>query len=327
MPVLNSDECKAKFMSIAPGIIAQFLQKAGLLQEMRESKNDNSSDIFRLATDSLAKDGDLAWLSPKQLELHPNRLREYAGSALICPPLESRHNDWMPEQACLLTCNNPKLAFIRVAHEFFPEVFKSTLPSIHESSIAPTAKVGDQVTLGRGVVLGAHAHIGSNVFIGPNTVLDNCTISDHVVIGANCSIGMTGFGYERDTDGKYWRFPHLGKVILEEGVEIGSNTCIDRGALGLTRIGRGVKIDNLVHIAHNVDVGENSLIIANAMVAGSCKIGSNSWIAPSTSLKNQIEIGSGAIVGLGAVVLKNVEAGATVVGNPAKLFVKTNQAN
>lgn len=309
-------------MSMAPEIIAEFLQQAGLLQEMRASKSNNPSGIYRLATDSLAKKGDLAWLSPKQLEMHPNRLREYAGSALICPPLEDRHTGWIPEQAYLFLCHNPKLAFIRVSHEFFPEVFHSTLPGINEPGIAPTAKVGNQVMLGRGVVLGAHAHVGDNVIIGPNTVLDNCIISDHVVIGANCSIGMAGFGYEKDSKGKYWRFPHLGRVLVGEGVEIGSNTCIDRGALGDTRIGPGVKIDNLVHIAHNVDIGENSLIIANAMVAGSCKIGSNSWIAPSTSLKNQIEIGSGAIVGLGAVVLKSVEPGATVVGNPAKPFVK-----
>jgi len=133
---------------------------------------------------------------------------------------------------------------------------------------------------------------------------------------------LSGFGYERDSGGRYWRFPHVGKVVIEADVEIGSNTCIDRGAIGETRIGRASKIDNLVHIAHNVTLAPNSIVIANAMLGGSVHVGEGAWIAPSASIMNQAHIGARAIVGLGAVVLKSVDADTTVVGNPAKPLVK-----
>ena len=138
-------------------------------------------------------------------------------------------------------------------------------------------------------------------------------IHESLVIGHSSTIGSDGFGYENGL-----RFNHIGNVIIEEGVEIGSNTCIDRGTLGSTIIGKGVKIDNLVHIAHNVVIGEGSLIIACAMIAGSVTIGDNVWIGPSVSIAKGLYIGDNAVIGMGAVVLKDVPEGATMVGNPAK---------
>jgi UDP-3-O-[3-hydroxymyristoyl] glucosamine N-acyltransferase len=143
-----------------------------------------------------------------------------------------------------------------------------------------------------------------------------------VRIGANCSIGLPGFGYERDEDGRYWRFPHLGRVIIASDVEIGSNTCIDRGAIGDTIIERGVKIDNLVHIAHNVILKENVVVIANSMVAGSVTVDADAWISPSAAIKNKLSIGHGSVVGLGAVVIRDVAPHTTVIGNPARLLEK-----
>jgi len=114
------------------------------------------------------------------------------------------------------------------------------------------------------------------------------------------------------------RFPHIGGVQIEDDVEIGANTCIDRGTLGNTRIRKGAKIDNLVHIAHNVDVGENTAIIANAMIAGSTKIGANTWIAPSACLRDAINIGKDATVGLAALVTKDIPDGELWAGFPAR---------
>jgi UDP-3-O-[3-hydroxymyristoyl] glucosamine N-acyltransferase len=109
-------------------------------------------------------------------------------------------------------------------------------------------------------------------------------------------------------------------VIIEDCVDIGANTCIDRGTLGNTVIRRGAKIDNLVHIAHNVVVGENTMVIANAMIGGSTEIGADSWVAPSATLRDAIQIGAASTVGLGAVVTKSVPDGEVWAGNPAKFL-------
>ncbi len=143
----------------------------------------------------------------------------------------------------------------------------------------------------------------------------------NVHIGEYCSIGNDGFQYLED-NGVLIKFPHYGDVIIEDDVEIGNNVCIDRGALSHTIIRKGVKIDNLVHIAHNCDIGENTMVVANAMIAGSVKIGKNCWISPSSSIKNQIKIGDNSLIGMGAVVLKDVEPHSVMVGNPAKLLRK-----
>lgn len=146
---------------------------------------------------------------------------------------------------------------------------------------------------------------------------------DNVVIGEHCSIGHDGYQYilDEDTD-KLIKFPHYGNIILEDDVEIGNNVCIARGALSNTILRKGVKVDNLVHIAHNVDVGENTQIIAHAIIAGSVKIGKNCWIAPASCIKNQVVIGDNVLIGMGAVVLKNVESNSVMIGNPAKLLRK-----
>ena len=144
----------------------------------------------------------------------------------------------------------------------------------------------------------------------------------NVQIGDNCSIGNDGFQYIKDVDGSLIKFPHFGNVILEDDVEIANNTCIDRGALSNTIIRRGVKIDNLVHIAHNVEIGENTQVIALSMIEGSVKIGKNCWISPSSCIKNKIMIGDNVIIGMGAVVIKDVESNSVMIGNPAKLLRK-----
>ena len=143
--------------------------------------------------------------------------------------------------------------------------------------------------------------------------MNNVTIEHGAVIGSD------GYGYSRAKDGTIEHFPHIGGVHIGDNVYIGANTCIDRGSLGDTVIGKGSKIDNLVHIAHNVIIGENVMVIANSMIAGSVNVGlNNSWIAPSASILNQKSIGEGSTVGIGAVVLKDVEAKTVVTGVPAR---------
>ena len=131
-----------------------------------------------------------------------------------------------------------------------------------------------------------------------------------------------GFGYEKNEKGEYKAIKHVGYVVIEKDAEIANNVVIDRATLGVTVIGENVKIDNLVHISHNVRIGKNCMILANSMLAGSVTIGENSWIAPSASILNQKKIGSNVMVGMGAVVLKDVENDIVVVGNPSRILKK-----
>lgn len=218
-----------------------------------------------------------------------------------------------------LIVSNPKKVFVSLIKKFL--VKKLEFGVIADSAIIHPTTIfnANMVNISHNVIIEENVVVGENVVIGPNTVIKEGTIiHNNIKIGSNNTIGGIGFGYEQNEEGEYEIIPHLGNVIIEDFVEIGSNTCIDRAVLGSTRLSRNVKVDNLVHIAHGVQVGENSLIIANAMVAGSVKIGKNVWVAPSSSIRQKLSIGDDSIVGMGSVVVKKVEAGDIVAGVPAK---------
>lgn len=170
-----------------------------------------------------------------------------------------------------------------------------------------TAHVEDFDAIGDGTIIYANVTIYKGVKIGKNCIIHSGTV-----------IGSDGFGYEQDKDGGWFKIAHLGSVVIGDNVEIGANTCIDRGTLSDTIIEDGVKIDNLVHIAHNVHVKKKAVIIANAMIAGSVVIGESAWIAPSSSIREGKKIGNNALVGLGSVVVKDVLPNTIVMGVPAK---------
>jgi len=219
---------------------------------------------------------------------------------------------------------NPRRTFQEILINFFMETRKaqrSPTAVIDSSSV-----YGDNVFIGHNVVIEANCKIGNNVAILHNTIIFKGTIiGNNVTIGANNTIGGVGFGYEKNNSGDFELIPHIGNVIIKDKVDIGNNTCIDKAVLGSTIIEENVKIDNLVHIAHGVHVGRNSVVIANAMVAGSVNIGENSWIAPSASILNKKNIGTNSLVGLGAVVTKDVEDNTIVAGNPAKFIRKIDE--
>lgn len=218
--------------------------------------------------------------------------------------------------------NNPRLDYIKVLSSFFS-------PRIGNGKIHPSAILEKGARIGKNVTIGANCFLSSNTIIGDNTILHpNVVLDNDVVIGSNCEIksgvvmGQDGFGFERDEQGNAFHFPHFGRVVIMDNVYVGANTCIDRGTLGDTIIEDGAKIDNLVHIAHNCHIGKSSFVIAGAVLGGGTQVGNCCWLAPNISIKEKTKINDRSLIGLGAVVLKEVEKGAIMVGNPAKKLEK-----
>jgi UDP-3-O-[3-hydroxymyristoyl] glucosamine N-acyltransferase LpxD len=141
-------------------------------------------------------------------------------------------------------------------------------------------------------------------------------------LGWKCVLGASGFGFVKDHEGEYFPIPHFGRVVIEKNVSIGNLANIDRGVIGNTIIRSGVKIDSHVHIAHNVEIGENTLIVAGSIIGGSVKIGKNCYLGMGCMIKNKVTIGDGATIGMGAVILNDVPAGETWVGNPGRKLEK-----
>jgi UDP-3-O-[3-hydroxymyristoyl] glucosamine N-acyltransferase len=222
-------------------------------------------------------------------------------------------------QGALIISDSPRLDFARAVEKFFvpaePRVISDT------ARIHPSAHIGQNVGIGHYSVIGEGAVIGDGTVIRSHVVIHrNCRIGRNCLIKSSTVIGEEGFGFEFDAEGVPMRIPHLGAVVLGDEVEIGAMNVIARGTLGDTVLSDHVKTDDHVFIAHNVSVGENTVIIACAEVSGSVKLGRDVWIAPSACIINQATVGDRGMVGLGAVVTKSVEAGMIVAGNPAKVI-------
>ena len=235
----------------------------------------------------------------------------------------------------LLVVDNVEQALIKILREFMPPLGKP-LPGVHKSavvekgaSIAPTASIGalafikKDAKIGAKTVIGAGCKIGENSVIGSDCKLEdnvvvyhNCNIGNNCIIGANSTIGSTGFGYYF-IDGQHRLIPHTGSVLIEDCVEIGANSCIDRAKFGNTIIGAGTKIDNLVQIAHNVVIGKCCLIVAQAGIAGSSTLGNGVVLAGQVGIKDHITIGDGTQIGAQAGVINDIEPNKQIVGSPA----------
>lgn len=220
----------------------------------------------------------------------------------------------------LIHVKSPKVALAQIGNHFFVESWQ---PDIHPTAIIhPEAKIGTDCYIGPysvvgKVIIGAHTYIDSHV-----QIYDGVKIGHDCVIKSGAVLGGAGFGYEKDEKGNRFRFPQIGQLIIGDYVEIGSNTCIDRGALADTVIGDFTKINNLCHIAHNNKIGKNVIITGCVNISGSNVIDDSVWIAPNSSIRGWVHIEEGATVGMGAVVVKNIPAHETWVGNPARKLEK-----
>jgi UDP-3-O-[3-hydroxymyristoyl] glucosamine N-acyltransferase len=198
--------------------------------------------------------------------------------------------------------------------------------------IGPYAYIGENCVVGDGSSLFPHVYIGDNTKVGNNCILNHrvtvyhdCLIGNGCIIHAGSVIGSDGFGFAPQSDNEFMKIPQLGNVVLEENVEIGANVTIDRATMGSTVIRRGVKLDNLIQIGHNVEVGENTVMAAQTGIAGSSKIGKNCMFGGQVGIAGHITIAEGARIGAQAGILGNVKENSTIIGSPAmdhKQFLK-----
>ncbi len=232
---------------------------------------------------------------------------------------------------------NPRAAFARLLphlypapamrSEFHPSAVIARSAKIgHQVFIGPFANIGEEAVIGDGCYIGSHASIGDRVVIGRGTYLhprvvlySGIKIGDRGLLHSGCVIGADGFGFAFE-EGRYQKFPQVGTVVLGDDVEVGANTCIDRAALGITSVGNGTKLDNLVHIGHNCIVGEHVAIAAQCGLSGGVVVGDRAVFGGQVGVGDRVTIAEGAIIGAQAGILpgKYVPAGEPVWGTPAR---------
>ncbi len=290
-----------------------------------EVVGDGSLVITGAAAAAAARPGDLTFAeSPAYLAA-----AEQGQASAIIVPL-----DCTSAAKAVLRVKNPRIAIARILELLFPAATHA--PGVHPSAavdptavIDPSAHVGPHCVLGPGVRLGARAallggnHLGRGCEVGDDTVLhphvvlyERTQVGRRVAIHAGTVIGGDGYGYVLDA-GRHRKMPQIGNVIVQDDVEIGCNTAIDRGALASTIIGEGTKIDNLVHIAHNVVMGRHCLIMGQAGFAGSTTLEDYVVVASQSGIAGHLTLGARSTVGAKSGVMRDIPAGATVLGYPA----------
>jgi len=294
---------------------------------------DGAVQLTGIASISSASPGNVVFVEEER-----NLAKAVASlaSAVIAPESASAHASSKP----LLLHPQPRLAFARAAQLLCARGDRR--PGIHPSAIVhPSAQLAADVTIDERVVIGEHVKIGDRTWIGagsviaanvvigqsceiyPNvTIYPGARLGDRVIVHSGAVLGSDGFGYVRDEkSGRYEKFPQIGRLEIEDDVEIGANSTIDRGALDLTRIGRGTKIDNLVHVGHNVQIGEDVVIAAQTGLSGSAVIENNVVMGGQVGIADHVKIAAGAILGAqSGIPSRKIIRGKGVVfwGTPAR---------
>ena len=295
-------------------------------------------DINALSKIEEAKKGSLTFLAnPKYTEY----IYSTDASATIVS------NDFQPTEkitTTLIKVKDPYSSFTTILELFNSDKSKkvgiSKKSEIDKSSNVPKSsyvghfsKIGKKSIIGEHCIIEDQVYIGENVKIGDNSkiypgtkILDDTIIGDNCIIHSNCSIGSDGFGFAPNDDGTYRKIPQTGNVIIGNDVEIGSNSTIDRATIGSTIISDGVKLDNQIQIAHNVEIGTNTAIAAQSGIAGSTKIGKNCMIGGQVGIIGHLKIGDNVKIQAQAGVTTNIDSNARITGTPAIPFMNYNKS-
>ena len=294
-------------------------------------EGDNAEQIIIAANDiTNAKIGQVTQLT--QVRYRHHLQTSQASACFIANDFEV---DNVPDSLVLLRCSDPEMAFVKAVTLLHPDTNYSATISpqavisknavIHQNChVGAFVVINDGVEIGEnseilaGVYLGQNVKIGKNCRIYPYAVIyDGCEIGDNVIIHSGAIIGADGFGY-KFRNGQHVKVPQIGNVVIGDNVEIGANTCVDRGALGSTVIDLGSKIDNLVQIGHNNKIGQHVIVCGQTGISGSCTIENYAILAGSAGIADHVKIGQGAVVMARAGVANDVASKTQVFGSPAK---------
>lgn len=277
---------------------------------------------------SVAKIGNLTFFSNVK---YLNSLKNTKASAVF---IKNKFTKYLPANTIPLICDFPEINFSKSVELFYPDSYFSkinynclshaaikkkykTLKFGKNFYIENNVTIGKNVFIGNNVTIKKNCNLGNNVIIGSNVVIENSIIQDNVHICDGSIIGKKGFGFKFFNNDCY-RIPHIGKVIIEDGCEIGSNCVIDRGSIRDTFIGKNTFLDNHVHIAHNVKIGNNCILAAQVGIAGSSTLGNNVVIGGQAGISGHLLIGSNVKIGGKSGVVKNIKDNEVVMGYPAK---------
>ena len=287
--------------------LVQFLNEKHYL--VQEVKIENDVEINRFASLAHPSSDALCWAKkPLPAESIPE------AAVLVCL-LEQEHSK--ERETVMLHVKEPRRIFAEIVSHFNPEIHETGISN--KAIVCPTAAIGKNVYIGPGSVIGDHCKIGDGTIIDANV-----TLYHHTTIGKNCHIssgaviGADGHGYVLDENNKYQKIRHMGNVVIGDNVDIGANSCLDRGVLDDTTIGDNTKIDNLVQVAHSANIGQNCIITAGSIICGSGTIGDDCWLAPGSVVRNGIKVAPHTQIGMNAVVYRSIKQADTVyAGNPA----------
>ncbi|VFJ13147.1 UDP-3-O-(3-hydroxymyristoyl)glucosamine N-acyltransferase [Candidatus Nitrosocosmicus franklandus] len=303
-------------------------------EESQDSASDIHSNAITTPTDNASNGGcngnhDHADIDVKLDNDNKKGTLAIAGSnagVILCKKsMIGRIHPNKKKNQVLVFVDNPRFEFTRIAKRITRSTNLESNKVIVGGVISPTATIADSAKIGRDCYIGDHVVIGKDCIIGDNTMIEskvnlqNCIVGDGCIIQPNTTIGYDGFAFERCPDTlELEKFPHYGKVIIENDVEIYANCSIARGSLSDTVIGQGTKIDALCHVAHNVSIGKNTELTAGTIIGGSTTIGNNCWFGLNSTVKNKLKIGNKVIVGSGSSVINNIDDEDIVAGVPAK---------